>query len=103
MTLKTTHDAAANTLQIFMGQRFDFRVHREFRDAYSGSDGTRTKYVIDLNETNYMDSSALGMLLLLREHSAGDNSRLILKNVKPDLLKILRISNFDQLFTIHNG
>ncbi len=102
MALKTTHDPTTQTLLIQMDQRFDFRIHREFRDAYSHTDGLRTRYIIDLNETNYMDSSALGMLLLLREHGGGDTERLVLQKVKPELLKILRISNFDQLFTIQS-
>ena len=47
-----------------------------------------------------MDSSALGMLLLLRDHAGGDNADIALMNISPDVRKILAISNFDKLFKI---
>ncbi|QEP42218.1 anti-sigma factor antagonist [Ectothiorhodospiraceae bacterium BW-2] len=103
MTIQSQLDTSNKQLTIHVGQRFDFRVHREFRDCYTSTDGANSTYVINLENTTYMDSSALGMLLLLREHSGGETSRLILRKVKPELMKILRISNFDQLFTIENG
>ena len=46
-------------------------------------------------------SSALGMLLLLRDHAGGDNAEVNLVNCNADVRKILTISNFEQLFSIH--
>ncbi|MCB1654339.1 MAG: STAS domain-containing protein, partial [Pseudomonadales bacterium] len=46
------------------------------------------------------DSSALGMLLLLRDHAGGDNAEIRVINSNPDVLKIFNISNFDKLFDI---
>lgn len=58
------------------------------------------RYTVDLKDTTYLDSSALGMLLLLRDHAGGDNSLIRLVNCNPDVRKILAISNFEQLFNI---
>ncbi|HBF07468.1 MAG TPA: anti-anti-sigma factor, partial [Gammaproteobacteria bacterium] len=44
--------------------------------------------------------SALGMLLLLRDHAGGDTSHIEIVNCNNDVKKILTISNFEQLFTI---
>jgi len=41
------------------------------------------------------------MLLLLRDHAGGDSAEVEIMNCNPDVKKILTISNFDQLFTIH--
>jgi anti-anti-sigma factor len=56
--------------------------------------------VIDLKEATYLDSSALGMLLLLRDHAGGEDSCIRLVNSSSDVRKILAISNFHKLFDI---
>jgi anti-anti-sigma regulatory factor len=47
-----------------------------------------------------MDSSALGMLLLLREKLGGQSSKIEFVNVNEEVMKILKVAKFDQLFTI---
>jgi anti-anti-sigma factor len=49
---------------------------------------------------NFLDSSALGMLLLLRDHAGGEHARIRLVNCSSDVRKILTISNFSKLFHI---
>lgn len=56
--------------------------------------------IIDLSECNYMDSSALGMLLLLLEKLNNDDEKVIIRNPSNIVKKILDISRFDLLFTI---
>ena len=56
---------------------------------------------MDLKEATYLDSSALGMLLLLRDHAGGDNSDVRVVNSSTDVRKVLAISNFDKLFDIN--
>lgn len=58
-----------------------------------------TMYELDFRKVERMDSSALGMLLLLRSNSKGE-SLVVLKNVRPQILKILQIANFQKLFQI---
>ena len=87
-------------LTIKVSGRFDFSVHQEFRLAYEGLTPAPAQYVIDLGETSYLDSSALGMLLLLRDFSGGDSADIQISNCNQDVRKILAISNFEQLFKI---
>ncbi|HYQ53996.1 MAG TPA: anti-anti-sigma factor, partial [Pseudomonas sp.] len=44
--------------------------------------------------------SALGMLLLLRDHAGGDDSDVRVVHASSDVRKILAISNFEKLFDI---
>jgi anti-anti-sigma factor len=90
---------AGDLLQISIKGRFDFSSHQEFRDAYEDKKPD-TAYEIDMQETTYLDSSALGMLLLLRDHAGGDESKIKIVNCNDDVRKILTISNFEQLFEI---
>lgn len=88
------------TLIIRVDGRFDFSTHQAFRDAYEHCDPSVNRYVVDLSDTTYLDSSALGMLLLLRDHAGGDNARVSVENCNSDVRRILAISNFEQLFSI---
>ena len=101
MAVTQSFSAEDKTLTVNISGRFDFGLHQEFRTAYEQLSGPKpSAYVINLNNATYLDSSALGMLLLLRDHAGGDNARITLKNANADVTKILAISNFDKLFTI---
>lgn len=89
-----------NELVVNIEGRFDFSAHQEFRDAYEKADSNITKYVINMEKASYLDSSALGMLLLLRDHAGGDDADVEITNCNLDVQKILTISNFEQLFKI---
>ena len=94
-----TFDNAKNQIVIKASTRFDFSSHREFRAAYMGCPANAS-YVVDLSETDYIDSSALGMLLLLREHAGGDDADVTLLGCHNEVHKVLTISNFQNLFRI---
>jgi len=85
-------------LTISIKGRFDFAKHQEFRESYESRD--LAEVVVDLKDATYLDSSALGMLLLLRDHAGGENSDIRVVNSSSDVKKILAISNFDKLFDI---
>ncbi|MBI6910751.1 STAS domain-containing protein [Pseudomonas sp. SIMBA_059] len=88
-------------LTIAITGRFDFGSHQQFREAYERFYKVPDAYTVDLKQATYLDSSALGMLLLLRDHAGGDDSQVTLINCSPDVRKILAISNFDKLFDIN--
>ena len=100
MAISTQLSADGQELTIAIQGRFDFGAHQAFRDAYERVDGTPKRYQVDLQGTTYLDSSALGMLLLLRDHAGGDHAQIRLLNCNSDVRKILAISNFEQLFQI---
>lgn len=87
-------------LTIHVEGRFDYSLHQRFRQCYEQLETAPAAYTVDLGKATYMDSSALGMLLLLREHGGGDDAKVRLVNCSPDVRKILTISNFEQLFEI---
>jgi anti-anti-sigma factor len=86
-------------LTIFITGRFDFASHQDFRAAYANTPGG-LRYVVDLRGTSYLDSSALGMLLLLRDHAGGERAQISITNCSADVSKILAISNFGKLFQV---
>ncbi|PHQ16468.1 STAS domain-containing protein [Marinobacter profundi] len=101
MPIQTSCSDDGRTLTIRVDGRFDFSTHQAFRDAYEQGGDSVNLYVVDMTDTTYLDSSALGMLLLLRDYAGGDAARIRIENCNSDVRRILAISNFEQLFAIH--
>lgn len=76
--------------------RFDFGCHPDFR-AVCSKIGSGAEVVVDLEKATYVDSAALGMLLLLRDR-VGDARRIQIINCQGQPDQVLRIANFDQIF-----
>jgi len=99
MSVTSMETDNGSKVSIVVKGRFDFNDHGDFRDAYRQySSGAH--YTLDMSDADYMDSSALGMLLLLREHAGGDNANIDVVGCKPEIKKILSIANFQKLFEI---
>ncbi|SDS63059.1 STAS domain-containing protein [Pseudomonas granadensis] len=100
MSVVTQVSPDQKKLTISVKGRFDFGRHQEFRESYEKLNAKPESIVVDLKEATYLDSSALGMLLLLRDHAGGDEADIRVVNSSSDVKKILAISNFDKLFDI---
>lgn len=55
---------------------------------------------IDLSKTSYIDSSALGILLVARDMARKNKKSITLTHCRGDVLQVLNIARFDTLFTI---
>lgn len=79
--------------------RFDFSLQGEFRQSYEQAPPS-SNFVLDFSGAEYIDSSALGMLLLLRDYAGGDSGKVEIVHCRPEIKNILEISNFQKLFSI---
>lgn len=82
--------------------RFDFSAHRDFRHGYQPllDDKGLREIVLDFEEVEYVDSSALGMLLLLKEKAAAAGKSVVLANCSGFVMEVFQVVNFQQLFTM---
>lgn len=100
MSIKQQISASTNQVIIAIDNNFDFSLHQHFRDAYSNCNTPKTSFVLDLSNTQYMDSSALGMILLLKDHADNLGGKVIIKQPSDTVYKILEIAQFHRLVTI---
>lgn len=100
VNISTDYESKDHQLVIHIGGRFDFRALNDFRDSYENSGHVVNKYIIDLKQSDYLDSSALGMLLTLRDYAGGENSNIKIINTPSDIKRILYITKLDSLFEI---
>ena len=87
-------------LTISISGRFDISSFKEFGQAYKDELVSVSKVIIVMAECEYLDSSALGQLLMLRERSGGEKEKIDIVNLSPALKNIFKMTNFDKLFNI---
>lgn len=81
--------------------RFDFNAHREFREAVDQAiKETANTIQVDLGGVDYLDSSALGMLLMLRDKAKGVGKEVVLANARGAVKQVIDIANFGKLFAL---
>ncbi len=64
MAISTTVSENGEKVTISIIGKFDFQLYDEFRSAYAETTGSPVNFEVDLSDVEYLDSSALGMLLL---------------------------------------
>jgi anti-anti-sigma factor len=90
-----------NKTVIVLQGRFDFNSHREFREAVDQAVKEASREIhVDLGGVDYLDSSALGMLLMLRDKAKGAGKEVALASVRGSVKQVIDIANFGKLFAL---
>jgi len=82
--------------------RFDFSCRLGFKQACEDAfaDAAVAEVVVDMCDLEYLDSAALGMLLLLNDKSKALGKPVSLA-ARPGLVcDVLRVAKFDKLFAL---
>lgn len=82
--------------------RFDVKSNLTFRNAIKPllSDGDVDTMAVHFDQVPFMDSSALGMLLLLREQAHGAKKNVVLSGCGHELQRVLSVAHFHKIFRI---
>ena len=85
-----------------LDKSFDFECHHDFRSAIKKISETKAKTLtIDFDNVEYIDSSALGMLMLARHEAENNGCDIELYNLKEGHTKnVLSLVKFDKMFKI---
>ncbi|MBF0309686.1 MAG: STAS domain-containing protein [Magnetococcales bacterium] len=86
-----------NFVTIRLPAEFNFKLHREFREAYLHRPPGLT-YELDFRDVVAFDSAAMGMMLLMRNHCGDENAKIHLINFSDKILKMLEIAHFNIFF-----
>ncbi len=91
-----------STITLRPASRFDFNSFRDFRSGYERAlevEGTRL-LIVDMQDVQYIDSAALGILLLMRDRANSANCAVELHNLRGVAKEVLEIANFQKIFTV---
>lgn len=96
------NSARGNTVELKLQPRFGFDQFGEFREAYGAhlDDPGVREIVLDLSAVEYMDSSALGMLLLLKEKARVVGKTVALRGAQGFVRELLSSMKFESLFSM---
>jgi anti-anti-sigma factor len=79
--------------------RFDYAYHKQFYDdCASGLNAAEIKeLVLDFLHVEYLDSSALGMLVMMQKKTANAMKKIKIKNARGSTEEILKMANIQKL------
>lgn len=88
--------------RIAITSRFEFKMYYDFKNAFTQLlDNAAVREIeVEMSKVDYMDSAALGMLLLLGERAKAANKPVVLTNASGTVLQVLEIANFSKIFSI---
>ncbi|ABK45560.1 conserved hypothetical protein [Magnetococcus marinus MC-1] len=90
-----------NELVISLVGSFSHAIFKEFKNAYLPlTPGPSFRYCIDLSQVKSLDSSVLGMFLMLRAHAGEAEADITLRNPTNLVLRMLLAARFDTMFKI---
>lgn len=83
---------------ISIPERFDFSTHKWFSESYEKALQDSNEIVLDFSRVVYIDSSALGMMVLLMRKIREQNGTGYIRNATGTARDILDMANFETLF-----
>ena len=88
--------------KISLPERFDFSFHREFLALYEEAFSSKIcKHItLDFSRVNYLDSSALGMMVLLHKKAKLVNVSTAIIGANGTASDILKMTNLQKLYDI---
>ena len=86
---------------VAVGGEIDLFTAPELKAALGEAlESGRTRIVVDLTETTFLDSTALGVLIGAIKRLRGRDGRMTIVNVDQNIAKTFEITGLDQIFTI---
>lgn len=91
----------ADQIVISLRGRFNHEIHADFKAVVAElKEAAANALVVDLSGVKEMDSSALGLLLLLRQTLGGKSANIRISGSSGAIRKILQVANFQRFFPI---
>jgi len=105
LTVELVPDSEKGRSTVVLRGRFTFAAHAAFREVLMQdldrmvSDRILT---LDLSSVEFVDSAALGMLLLAREAARKRSGKVALRGATGQVQRMLSVSKFETMFLIES-
>ena len=92
---------AAGTSVFVLAGRLDVSTVHEVRSAlHAAIDTGAGDLVLDLREVEVLDATGLGMLVGAHRKAGRNGRRLVLRNLTPQLQRLLRVSRLSRILAV---
>ena len=87
---------------LVLPEKFDFSFHKTFTESIAAMLKDKSNRIIqlDFSRVQYLDSSALGMLVVANKKAKENGSAVEIINASGTAMEVLTIANFHKLITI---
>jgi stage II sporulation protein AA (anti-sigma F factor antagonist) len=99
--MEFSHHSMPEGIVVVLNGPFTFKDHHIFRavlDLLKDSGGR--SHVLDLSAVGFLDSAALGMLLIAEEEAKEAGAKLTLRKPARQIAELIELAALDTLFTI---
>lgn len=98
--MSVDYKVSNGVLYVTVSGRFDSSERDKFREMNKLLEKDIKQIEFDLAHAEFMDSSALGMLLVMRDKLVGEKSAFKIKNANNLVKNTLVIVKFDEIFEL---
>lgn len=90
----------SNYVNVLLPNQFDYAYHKEFQRQCTEciDDETVDGIIFDFSRVEYLDSAALGMMLMWQRRAAASHKKMMIKGAKGATAQILAMANMQRIF-----
>jgi anti-anti-sigma factor len=99
--MNITQDAVDGNTILHLEGRFDFGVRKTFKEAVDGVSVEGSSVVLDLEKVAFVDSSALGLLVICHQNLKNKNVSFCLVNPQTYVKQVLDLANIGKMIPIY--
>lgn len=89
------------TYTFSLGGHFTFTDHPEFREVLTHIEQAGvTSVIVDISQVEFVDSAALGMLLLANDAASKYAKKLVIRGAQGQVKKMFDMANFQSIFSL---
>lgn len=94
---------ADQKLTVRIGARLTFSDHEDFGDVLTQIEDSDAKsVVVDFSDTTFIDSSAMGMLLIAKDVAGERGAGVTLRGANADIKRLFDLGTFSEYFEIED-
>ena len=95
--MNITQDTVDGNTILHLDGRFDFGVRKTFKEAVTGVSIEGSSVVLDLEKVTFVDSSALGLLVICHQNLKNKNISFFLVNPQTYVKQVLDLANIGKM------
>jgi len=99
--MKITQDTVDGNTILYLEGRFDFGARKIFKEAVDGVSVEGSSVVLDLEKVTFVDSSALGLLVICHQNLKNKHVSFFLVNPQTYVKQVLELANIGKMIPIY--
>ncbi len=99
--MNITQDSGESQTIVHLDGRFDFGARKSFKEAVDQAADAQKSVVLDLEKVTFVDSSALGLLVICHQNLKNKKVPFYLLNPQTYVKQVLDLANIGKMIPIY--